>query len=77
MSAVPLHTLPPKHCRANMAHMRQSRPDYGLDFQGKPFKAFQVVPPSLGAALNAKSGVGAGGDDRSLSPVKILSQSNP
>ena len=30
-----------------MAHIRQSRPDYGLDFQVKVFKPFSVVPSSL------------------------------
>ena len=34
-------------CRANMAHVRQSRPDSGLDFQVKVFKTLSVVPPSL------------------------------
>ena len=31
-------------CRTNSAHLRQSRPDYGLSFVGKVFKTFQVVP---------------------------------
>ena len=43
-----------QHCnrahrsRANVAHIRQSRPDSGLGFQGKPHKTFQVVPSSPG-----------------------------
>jgi len=41
---------PPRHvfrCRANMAHVRQSRPDSGLGSQVKDLKPFQVVPSSL------------------------------
>ena len=37
-------------CRANSAHIRQSRPDSGLDlshFQGKVLIFFQIVPFSL------------------------------
>jgi len=34
--------------RANMAHVRQSRPDSGLGFQVKVLKPFQVDPSSLG-----------------------------
>jgi len=33
--------------RANMAHARQSRPDYGLGFQVKVFQTFQVDPSLL------------------------------
>ena len=36
-------------CRANIAQIRQSRPDPGLGFQVKLFKSFpvrSVVPPS-------------------------------
>jgi len=36
-------------CRANMAHVRQSRPDSGLGFQVKVLKPFKVVPFSLGS----------------------------
>ena len=32
-----------------MAHVRQSRPDYGLGFQVKVLKTRQVVPSSLGS----------------------------
>ena len=35
-------------CQANMAHMRQSRPDSGLGFQIKVLKTFSVVPSWLG-----------------------------
>jgi len=31
-----------------MAHVRQSRPDYGLGFQVRVLKTFQAVPLSLG-----------------------------
>ena len=37
----------PTRCRANMAHMRQSRPYSGLGFQVKLLKPFQVVPVLL------------------------------
>jgi len=40
-----------------MAHVRQSGPESGLDFQIKVLKTFQVVPSSLG------SGGGAGRPD--------------
>ena len=36
-------------CRANMAHIRQSRPGSGLGIQIKVHKAFNVVPFSLGS----------------------------
>jgi len=36
-------------CRANMAHIRQSRPDSGCGFQVKVLKTFQVFPSSLGS----------------------------
>ena len=36
-----------------MAHITQSRPDSGLDFQVKVLKTFRAVPSSLGSgALN-------------------------
>jgi len=35
--------------RANMAHIRQSRPDSVLDIQVKVLKTFEVVPSSLGS----------------------------
>ena len=34
-------------CRANKAHIRQSEPDCGIDFQVKVLKTFQVVPSPL------------------------------
>ena len=34
------------HFSANMAHMRQSRPDSGLAFKVKVLKIIQVVPSS-------------------------------
>ena len=34
-------------CRANVAHIRHSRPDFGLGFRQKCLKPFQVVPSSL------------------------------
>jgi len=41
------YTLHPTLCgRANMAHVRQSRPVYGLGFQIKVPQTFQVVPSS-------------------------------
>ena len=38
-------------CRANMAHIRQSRPDSGLGFQVKILTPFHVVPSSLGSGF--------------------------
>jgi len=37
--------------QANMAHMRQSRPDFGFDFQVKVLTTVQVVPSLLGSGL--------------------------
>jgi len=34
--------------RANTAHIRQSRPDCGPDFQMKVLKPFHAVPSSIG-----------------------------
>jgi len=39
----------PGRCRANMAHVRQSRPYCGLGFQVKALDTLQVVPSSLGS----------------------------
>ena len=36
-------------CRANMAHIEQSRPDYDLGFQWKVLDFFKVVPSSPGS----------------------------
>ena len=36
-------------CRANMAHIRQSRPDYGLGFQVEVLKTVEVVSFPLGS----------------------------
>jgi len=47
-------SLPPVRCRANMAHIRQSRPDYGLGFQAKVTKK-KVVPSMLGRCSQARS----------------------
>ena len=43
-------TNPNFRCRANSAHIRQSRPDSGLDLHLKVLKTFQVVPFSLGSS---------------------------
>jgi len=37
------------HCQANEAHIRQARPNSGLDFQAKVLATFQVVPFALGS----------------------------
>jgi len=42
------HSESPCRCTANMAHVRQSRPDSGLGFQLKVLKPFEAVPSSLG-----------------------------
>ena len=39
-------------CRANVAHIKQSRPDSGLGVQVKVVKTFQVVPTSLGSGAD-------------------------
>jgi len=44
-----LATLHPNRCRANVARIRQSRPDSGLGCQVKVREPFQVVPSSLGS----------------------------
>jgi len=38
-------------CRANVAHVRQSRPDPGLDFQVNVLETCCGVPSSLGSDL--------------------------
>ena len=38
-------------CRANVAHIRQSRPDSGLGLKVKVLKTFQGIPSSLENAL--------------------------
>ena len=45
-SVTPIST---HRCQANMAQIRQTRPDSGLGFQVKVLKTFEVVPPSLGS----------------------------
>ena len=42
-----LPRLRPCRCRANMAHTRHSRPDFGLDFQIKVLKPLSAVPSWL------------------------------
>ena len=39
------------HCRANMAHVRKSRPDLGLGVQVQVTNLFNVVPSWLGSGL--------------------------
>ena len=34
----------PHHCRANMAHIRESRPDIGLGFKAKVLQTIEGVP---------------------------------
>jgi len=47
MGEAPLYSPLRTRCRANMAHVTQSRPDSGLGFQAQVLKTFQVVPSSL------------------------------
>ena len=51
-------------CLANMAHIRQSKPDSGLGYQVKLLILFQVVPSSLESGyrdrLDKKTGTHAG-----------------
>ena len=37
------------HCRASVAHVRQSSPDFGLGCQVRERESFQIVPSSLGS----------------------------
>ena len=39
-----------------MAHVRKSRPDYGLGFQGNVLKTFQGAPSSLGSGWGPEAG---------------------
>jgi len=39
-------------CRANMAHIRQSRPGYGLGFLVQVLKIVQGVPSWLGSGVS-------------------------
>ena len=43
-----------------MAHIRQSRPDYGLGFEVDVLTAFQVFPFSLGSGEEAHPRTGFG-----------------
>ena len=43
-------------CRVSMAHIRQSRPDPGLDFQGKVVQTCEVSPQWLGSAPFSEKG---------------------
>ena len=57
-------------CPANMAHIRQSRPDSGLGFQVKVLKTLKVVPSLLGSgAILARNHAG-GGKTSDLLPLK-------
>ena len=47
----------PLRCRANMAHMRQPRPDFGLGFQINVLPTFEAVPSLLGRSLWMKGGL--------------------
>ena len=51
----PRAPMPPYslRCRANMPHVRQSRPDSGLGVQAKVLEPFSVVPSLLGSGTRA------------------------
>ena len=53
-------------CGANMAHIRQSRPDYGLGFQAQALKISSAVPSCLDAVIER-----GGGDRGALSHVHL------
>ena len=64
-----------------MAHIRQSRPDYGLCFQAKVLETFQVVPSSLGSGRtrggqNLLQGFGCQADHVTLD-VRVLRRHQP
>ena len=41
--------VPGFRCQENLAHVRQSRPDSGLDFEVKALELFQNVASQLGS----------------------------
>ena len=41
-----------------MAHVTQSRPDFGLGFQVKILNPFEVIPSSLGSGQSDVNGAG-------------------
>jgi hypothetical protein len=53
---VPSVTNYPIGCRANMARIRQSRPDSGLGFQVKVLNTCKLVPSSLASGITCKVG---------------------
>ena len=71
-SPTDLHDSPPRlqrhRCRANMAHIRQSRPHSGFGVDVKVLHTFLVIPLSLGRGAGSSSTV----IESSIS-VKILS----
>jgi hypothetical protein len=75
-SPPPLYFL--VRCRANMAQIRQSRPELVLVFQAKDFEIFQNVASSLGLdsvhCFPASLGSGGVVKQESASPPKIKSR---
>ena len=50
-------SLSGNRCRANSEHTRESRPDYGLDFQVEVPQTFQGVRSSLASGLSRDAAV--------------------
>ena len=46
-------------CRANMAHIRQSRPDYAFGYEVKVHKTYPGVTSSLGSGAGSESSSGS------------------
>ena len=53
--------LVPCGCRANMAHIRNSRPDSGLGSEVKVLKASEVLPSLLGSGVPSTHQLSEGG----------------
>ena len=56
--------------RANMTHIRQSRPGSGHGFQVNVLKTFKVVPSSLGSVM--RPDLGSGGVQRRWPRPQIM-----
>jgi hypothetical protein len=67
MREVPLSIL--NRSRADMAHIRQSRPDSGLDIQVKVLNTYELFPFRLEAALCSKIAKGNPSEHRRLPTI--------
>ena len=51
LGVLPLLRVQPGRCRANLAHVRQSRPDYGLNCHEKVLQTIEQVLSSIGRSF--------------------------